>query len=280
MDEPLIDERIAAYYEGGVETGRLLDDVGPRLEFSRTLELFDRHAPAPPASVLDVGGGPGGYAALLASRGYRVRLIDPVELHVQQAADAAAAQPDQPFEVARGDARSLDEPEDSYDVVLLLGPLYHLVERGDRVRALAEARRVVRTGGLVFAAAISRFASLLDGLRFDRFDDPAFIEVVERDLQDGQHRSPDGHEEAFTTAFFHSPDELADEVREADLDLVTLVSLEGPGWLLADRVETLEQRERLAWAARLVEAEPALLGLGPHLLAVARKGGAGPTGAT
>jgi hypothetical protein len=96
--------------------------------------------------------------------------------------------------------------------------------------------------------------------------------VVERDLRDGQHRSPEGHEEAFTTAYFHTPDELADEVREADLDLVTLVSLEGPGWLLGDRVKKPEQRELQAWAARLVETEPSLLGLGPHLLAVARRG--------
>jgi SAM-dependent methyltransferase len=272
MDEPLIDDRIASYYGQGVESGRLLDEDGsPRLELVRTLELFERFAPEAPADVLDVGGGPGLYAALLASRGYRVRLIDAVELHVRQAAEASAAQPEHSFEVTQGDARRLDEADESYDIVLLLGPLYHLVDRGDRVRALAEARRVLRPGGLVFAAAISRFASLFDGLRFDRFGDPAFVEVVERDLRDGQHRSPDDREELFTTAFFHKPDELATEVGDGGLELVTLVSLEGPGWLIGDRGKSPEEREVFAWAARAVEDEPTLLGLGPHLLAIARR---------
>jgi ubiquinone/menaquinone biosynthesis C-methylase UbiE len=120
VDKPLIDEQIAAYYREGVETGRLFDEVGPRLELLRTLELFDRHAPPAPARVLDVGGGPGVYAALLAKRGYHVRLIDPVALHLQHAQEASEAQPEHPFEVASGDARALGETDESYDVVLLL----------------------------------------------------------------------------------------------------------------------------------------------------------------
>ncbi len=271
MDKPLIDEHIATYYAQGVESGRLLhDDGAPKLELARTLELFERFAPAPPADVLDVGGGPGVYSALLAARGYHVRLIDAVELHVQQASEAAA-QAEHSFEVALGDARRLEERDGSFDIVLLLGPLYHLVERSDRVQALAEAHRVVRPGGHVFAAAISRFASLLDGLRFDRLGDQMFQRVVERDLRDGQHRSPDAREELFTTAYFHKPEELKTEVGETGLELLTLVSLEGPAWLLERRDDALEKREVHAWAARAVEAEPTLLGLGPHLLAVARK---------
>ena len=87
-------------------------------------------------------------------------MVDLTPLHVERALELASGD----FTAALGDARALAAPDGSFDVVLLLGPLYHLLEREDRLCALAEARRVVPTGGLVAAAAISRFASLLDGL--------------------------------------------------------------------------------------------------------------------
>ena len=64
---------------------------------ARTLELFERFLPSPPADILDVGGGPGVYAAILARQGYRVELIDLVPLHVEEATAVAAAQPKSPF---------------------------------------------------------------------------------------------------------------------------------------------------------------------------------------
>ncbi|MGH9670912.1 MAG: hypothetical protein ACRD3A_12480, partial [Terriglobales bacterium] len=97
--------------------------------------------------------------------------------------------------------------------------------------------------------------------------------IVARDLRDGQHRNPTD-KEYFTTAFFHMPEELEAEVREAAFDLVDLLGVEGPGWLLPDleqRWADPAERERLLQAARAVEREPALLGLPPHLLAIGRK---------
>lgn len=225
-----MDEPVTAHYDLGIEQARLAPAGRPSLELVRTLELLERFLPAPPASVLDVGGGPGAYASLLARRGYRVHLVDVVELHVEQAGAAAAAQPEAPFTVALGDARLLEEPDDSWDVVLLLGPLYHLTERDGRLQALREARRVVRPGGLVVGAAISRFASLLDGFRQGFHADPTFLGIVERDLRDGQHRNPAGTERPdwFTTAFLHHPDELAQEVEDARLVLEGVYGVEGP----------------------------------------------------
>ena len=158
------------------------------------------------------------------------------------------------------------------DAVLLLGPLYHLTERADRVRALAEARRVVRPGGVVVAAAISRFASTVDGLARGRLDEPGFAAIVERDLSDGQHRNPTRRPEWFTTAYFHLPDELATEVADAGLRLRALLAVEGVGEFAADaaeRLADLDRRERLLEVVRRVEAEPSLLGASPHILAIA-----------
>jgi SAM-dependent methyltransferase len=197
----MFDETIREHYGTGYERERLT--VGSsRIEFARTNELLQRFLPSAPATILDVGGGPGAYAAWLADQGYQVHLVDPLPLHVEQAAAAARAR-DRSFTVALGDARSLAQNDSSCDAVLNLGPLYHITDRAERVRALAEAKRVLGPGGVVAAAAISRFASLLDGLVSGLLSDPAFAPIVERDLAQGQHRiqlvAPSGSQPPFST---------------------------------------------------------------------------------
>src|SRR6185503_6418578 len=184
---------IAAFYALGLERDRLLGGQGA-LEFARTQVLLERYLPAPPAVIADVGGGPGRYAVWLAERGYRVHLVDPVPLHIEQARAAG-----QLASAEVGDARTLHLGDDSVDAVLLLGPLYHLLERDDRLRALGEARRVCRAGGVVIAAAISRFASTLDGLRGGYLEDPTFAAIAAGDLRDGRHVNPTGDVNYFTT---------------------------------------------------------------------------------
>src|SRR3984885_7579659 len=151
-----IDAEILAHYAEGREHDRLTS--GLSLELLRTQVLLERFLPAPPARVLDVGGASGVYASWLSGRGYQVHLIDPVPLHREQ------ARADGRCPAAPGDPRHLAEADSSYDAVLLLGPLYHLTERTDRVRALAEARRVTRPGGIVAAAVISRYVSTFAGV--------------------------------------------------------------------------------------------------------------------
>ncbi len=207
-----MDPDVLGHYELGVERDRLSAGRSGRIEFARTKELVERLVPEPPGRVLDVGGGPGPYAEWLAGRGYDVRLIDPVPLHVEEAS-TRARRSKQPFAVELGDARRLRAEDGSIDAVLMLGPLYHLTRREDRVLALSEAGRVLRPGGVVLAAAISRFASLLGGMKDGYLADPAFRRIVELDLASGQHRNPTPNPEYFTTAYFHDPDELARRAR-------------------------------------------------------------------
>jgi SAM-dependent methyltransferase len=263
-----MDEAIRGYYDEGQEQDRLFGG-GDHLELVRTREILLRYLPPPPADVLDVGGGAGVYAAWLARLGYRVRLVDPMPLHVEQAQAVAAAQPEAPFGATLGDARNLAAPDASADAVLLLGPLYHLTERADRVQAWREAKRVVRPDGVVIAAVISRFASLLDGMQAGWLEDPAFVPIYTRGLRDGQHRNPTRDPRWFTTAYFHHPDEVAVEARDAGLEPVALLGVEGPGWLTGGWSDPL-RREGILTAARAVEQDPTLLGVSAHLLLVAR----------
>ncbi len=171
-----------------------------------------------------------------------------------------------------GDARVLNVVDDSFDVVLLFGPMYHLTTAEDRQRALSEAVRVVRPGGLIAVAAISRFASLFDGLARGFLFDPDFKKIVDQDLVNGQHRNPDNRPHWFTTAYLHEPEQFRGELEGVGLDVLELVGLEGlAGWLgnLEGRWETDEGRESILYAARAIESTPSLLGLSAHLLAIA-----------
>ena len=177
------------------------------------------------------------------------------------------------FTASVGDARRLGQPDESQDAVLLFGPLYHLTSADDRGQALAEAHRVLRPGGRLMAMAISRCASLLDGLYRDWLDDPVFRPIVNRDLADGQHRNPDpaGRPEFFTTAYFHSAGGLAEEVRQSGFDEVEVYGVEGPGWPLDREWADSRRHEQILFAARAVETDPSVIGFSHHFIAAASR---------
>ena len=132
------------------------------------------------------------------------------------------------------------------NAVLLLGPLHHLPEQSDRIRALKESRRVLKKGGLAFCAVISRLAPLLDGLRQGLLSDPKFCEIAQKDPRNGKHLNPKEVPQYFTTAYLRRPEELSEEIEEAGLRHVKTVGLGGPVWLLGDlkeRWSDIEQRK-------------------------------------
>jgi len=267
-DDGRVDPAVAAHYELGLEESRLFVDGRPRLEYVRTLELLSRLLPPAPAQLLDVGGGTGVYAVPLGERGYTVHVVDPMPVHVERTLEYAREGGISRVTASLGDARDLNAfGGSSYDAVLMLGPLYHLVDADDRALAWREAVRVTRPGGVVVAVGISRYASLIDGLKRRVLADPVFRSIVERDLRDGQHRNPDvtNRPEYFTTAYFHLPAELAREARASGLREVQLYAVEGPGWILED----LDDLQNQLFAARAAESEPALMAASSHILVAA-----------
>ncbi|MGY1496388.1 class I SAM-dependent methyltransferase [Streptomyces sp. QTS52] len=264
VDLPAVPEEILAYYARGKEDARIRRGSG-RLEFWRTQDVLRRLLPAPPARVLDVGGGSGVHAEWLARDGYEVELVDPVPLHVDQAGRLPGVT------VRLGDARALPAEDASCDVVLILGPLYHLPERPDRVRALAEAHRVVRPGGLVVAATINRHTALHGLLRQELYFDPAHRARTDDVSTHGRHGTDHG---TFTTAYLAEPTEVPAEFSEAGLVPEGQYGLEGVAWLMGGVEQWLddpERREAVLSATRRIESEPTLLGASGHVLTAGRR---------
>ncbi|MBS1871681.1 MAG: methyltransferase domain-containing protein [Acidobacteria bacterium] len=262
-------DSLSRYYDAYDEHERLKLPAVGQLEYTRTIGLLTRRLPKAPGVVLDVGGGTGHYAECLSRQGYEVHLLDAVAKHVEAAAKRpgiASAQ--------LGDARRLPWPDNFADIVLLMGPLYHLERAVDRFIALREAERVLKPGGWVAVAAISRFASLLDGLTRTRLDDPVFQAILTDDLEHGVHTNPTDNPEYFTTAYFHLPEELEVEITGAGFQHVELFAVEGPVWTASDfdqRWADPEKRLFLLETLERVEREPSLMGATAHLMAFAHK---------
>jgi SAM-dependent methyltransferase len=259
---------VLEYYERHSEWDRLAEGRG-RLEFLRTTEIVLRNLPPPPAVIADIGGGPGRYTLWLAQRGYQVEHRDLVPWHVQGLTQTARDLPG--VRTAVADARDLDLADSAVDAVLLLGPLYHLSKRADRLRALAEANRIVRPGGPVFAGAVSRWAprilTELHARLYLRI--PALREALPRAERTGE--LPRLTQDSWF-GYCHRPQQLRAELNAVGLEVADLVSVDVPALLMADITERMNDpvdRAVVLDAARALERIPEMLGIGPHLLATA-----------
>jgi len=246
-----------------------------RLEFERTQQIVGEHVPAG-SRIIDIGGASGLHAAALAERGDTVVLIDPVPRHVEAACRYGS------FTAKLGDARSLPVDDDSFDAAMLLGPLYHLFDRRDRLRAWAEAIRVVRPGGWVFAAGISRLSAMawvtaigpsIELATSERATPRSpYPQKWRRLIEEGAGELGHG---GFPGGHFHLADDIEEEALAAGLHDVRVIGMEGPG---AQAIEISRSHDPLLIAAartlaEAFESQPGLRDLSPHLLAMGRTPG-------
>lgn len=263
---------VKGYYEGAFHEGARLTDSS--LEWVRSKELIGRVLPSRPGRVADVAGGTGPYAVWLAELGHQVDLLDLAPSHVAQARDRAAAA-GVIVTCVEGDARTLPWPDASFDVVLVMGAMYHLQERADRLACLREAHRVLKPGGALAVSYISRWASLFDGYRHGFVADHRFAGIIDEDLASGRHENPFDHPLWFTTAYLHNPIEIPEELTSTGFEEIQVLPVEGftSASGVPDALNTDEGMATVLNHVRLTETEPTLLGASSHLISLARKAG-------
>ena len=269
MDQDKINE----YYGNEIEKNRLDLDYF-KLEGIRTKEITARFLKTKNLKIVDVGGGAGFYSFWLQSLGHRVSLVDLSPKNIDLANHYAAKHGTTLESCSIGDATHLTFSDNEFDIVLLMGPLYHLIEKEERVKALNEARRVVKPGGIVFVACISRYASLFDGFRRDLIKDDRFEKILLKDLQDGIHLNDTDNPEYFTTSFFHTPQEIRNEISESGLNLEKLVAVESVGWVIDEFTEKVKDQhywDKIHKIITSIESNTDLIAMSPHIIAIARK---------
>ncbi|HET7725435.1 MAG TPA: methyltransferase domain-containing protein, partial [Propionibacteriaceae bacterium] len=161
----------------------------------------------------------------------------------------------------------------TFDVVLVMGALYHLQDRDDRLTCLREAHRVLKPGGALVASYISRWASLFDGYRYGFVADSRFAAILDEDLSSGRHENSFGHPSWFTSSYFHTPDEIRDELASVRFEGIQVLPVEGFTSVtgLPDDVRTEAGMEQVLAHLRATETEPALVGVSSHLISISRK---------
>ena len=255
---------MARHYASGKELGRL-EQVN-LLEFERSKILVAEHLPSS-GRVIDVGGGPGTYAAWLARLGYDVDLVDPIPLHVQQA--STLGEEGRLFRARLGDARALPFDDGVADAVVMMGPLFHLTDPVDRRRALGECRRVLRAGGSLVATAMGRFFLFYKAVAANTISDPGARDLLVSITTTGLRPST----EPPFPAYSHRPEDLEREVSAAGFEDVRVRAIEGIFNLLGDlpyRMAEPRSREALLAVLKTFEEDPSLTGVSGHLMATAR----------
>jgi ubiquinone/menaquinone biosynthesis C-methylase UbiE len=243
-----------------------------RTEFAVTLRALADYLPQPPASILDIGGGPGRYAIALTQQGYQVTLFDLSQGNLALARTKAAEAGVELAGYVHGNATRLSHiADESFDVVLLMGPLYHLVAANDRQQAAREAGRVLKRDGLIFAAFITRYAPLR---RMARTDPVYVIEHAdELEIILAQGALPHRAGRNFTDAYFAHPAEIEPFMEKIGFEHRLSIACEGVVSEIDAQINELSGAHWQVWVDlnyRLGK-DPATHATAEHVLYIGRK---------
>lgn len=261
------------FYNNGAEIDRLEYGLGA-VEFYRSKEIISDYI-TKKSVIYDIGGGIGKYSEWLAENGHIVTLIELAPAAVEYAKKNMKT----PYKAEVGDARNIDKPDESADVVLLMGPLYHLQDRAEREKVLGEAHRVLKKGGLLIAAGISKYSTATWALstygRDNEFlDDDVYMDMLRREIIYGEHDRPEKYPFFIANAFFHHVDGMKNELHIAGFYILDTRAVEGSVWItpmLDEKWNDVIGRKRLLELIHLTEDERTVIGMSPYFLTVGRK---------
>lgn len=262
-------EEIIKNYDRYNEDNRLKDALGI-LEEEHTRRLILKYMQPEASVIFDIGAGTGPYSIWLADLGYKVHYSDIVPKHIDIFKNRQVHHPNI-ASISTEDARSLSYQDNSADLILLNGPLYHLPQKEDRLKVIKEAYRVLKKNGRLLAFTISRFAGLNYALSSGRVFEEDYYKMVYREMQTGTRDNQDLKINTFHMAYFHLLEEIESELAAGGFDIVCSAGVVGPAWNTPDLDQVVKdeiKKDRLLSIAGLMEPFPMQ---GPKMLTVGRK---------
>ena len=241
------------------------------LEFLRCKEIIIRYIDGEKMEIADIGGATGAFSYWLTQMGHCVHLLDYVPLHIEQAKENGSKLKLQLSSYTCGDARHVPYQDNQFDVVLEMGPLYHLQSEVDRMSCLSEAMRILKDNGTVLCEGISRYANLFEGFQSNLILDSKFVDILNENLKSGKHTP--GDSPYFTTAFFHTPAVMVKELEQAGFKDITLIAVEGFAFALnVDCIYSDPSKMKLLHKyIRETEKNLDLIGASGHFIAIGKK---------
>ncbi|MBR4289237.1 MAG: class I SAM-dependent methyltransferase [Oscillospiraceae bacterium] len=241
------------------ENTRLTKSKAALVEFLTTVRYIEKYL-TPGAKILDIGAGAGEYSLHFARKGYDVCALELADANI--AAFRAKLKPADPIELVQGNALDLSRYEDeSFDIVLLFGPLYHLHEDADKLRCMEEARRVCKKGGKLFFAFISNDIVMLT------------MQQVQSDyLKNGAYDKETFRLYDFPFVF-HTVPRCRELLQKGGIHVLHEVASDGVSELLQDMVNGMDQEtyaQYLRYHFYICE-KPECIGMSNHLLFVGER---------
>lgn len=238
-----------------------------KIEFDITKRYLDEYLCEDSLEIFDIGGGPGRYSIYLAEKGHKVSLLDLSKCHIEIAKEKSAERGIELEAYIHGNALELGEYEQKYDVIMLMGPLYHLINESDRKAAVDGALRLLKPNGIIIASFISNYAPIQDylkGLHTIESVDELLVY-----LKDGENQGDKG----FTTAYFTSVKEAKDLMNSCGLRELIFVGVENILGSKEKEINMLEDDEYEKWLeiGYQLSRDENLMGTSEHFLYIGRK---------
>ena len=236
---------VRRYYDTNVEREwRRFEHPYQRIEFITSLALIDRYFPLT-GHIGDIGCGPGRYAIEMLKRGYHVTLFDLSERALAFAQEKIVALNVAAEDLINGDARDLSMLDDAlFDGLLLMGPMYHVIEAADRQQVLTEVHRVLKPGGIALIAYLNSWGVMQIGLR----DFPALysdLDFMQQMLDSWSQEEPHN---GFTEAYFTTPPAALEEVRRAGFEVLTYAGAESFAQGMITSIEEMARKHPVAYS--------------------------------
>ncbi|MDR2571754.1 MAG: class I SAM-dependent methyltransferase [Oscillospiraceae bacterium] len=243
-------------------------EIRDPLEFIRSKVIISRYLEHDNMNIADIAGGTGVYSFWLAKLGHKVHLLDIAMKHIDIAKSKGKELSVELASYTCADARNLPYENESMDIVLLMGALYHLQERSSRLQCLAEAKRILKPKGVLISTFISRYSSLVGYFKWG-FVGESHIKLINESLLTGKYNNLP----YFPNAYFHTPEEIYSEMSDAGFTDAQLIAVQG--FANPYKFEEFSNDEyKLSELLRLIELtedKPELLGISKDIIAVGKK---------